>query len=363
MRELWLKIDPSSTSEAKSDIVKATAKYCDGYVVVDEDVELIRKIWSGKLASKRGGDIFLVESPQEALEAKSEGKPCMALVHLKSPKDLETVSEYLEASCDYIAVKCEDWRVIPVENLIAQTRGKTKLLAFVSSIEEAKLMLETLEIGVDGVLVEKAKANAVESISQVVKSTRTRVTELEEVERLRLIVAKVAETRQLGSGARVCVDTCELMKEGEGMLVGCQSSGLFLVQAEVQETPYVASRPFRVNAGPVAQYILAPGNKTRYLSELKAGEEVLIVDREGRARSATVCRVKIEWRPMILIEAEHEGRRFKVILQNAETIRVVTPEGSKAVTDLEEGDEVLLYVQEGGRHFGMLVEEERVIEA
>ncbi|MCD6530779.1 3-dehydroquinate synthase II [Candidatus Bathyarchaeota archaeon] len=363
MRELWLKVDPSLSSEAKSNIVKATTKYCDGYVIVGEDADLVREIWRGKLASKHGGDVVLVDSPQEVVEAKNKGKEAMALIDLKSPEDLKVVSEYVESSCDYIAVKCEDWKVIPVENLIAHTRGKAKLLAFVSSVEETKLMLETLELGVDGVVVEGASAEAVGPIYQVVKSTRTRVDELEEAEKIRLTVAKIVGTKQLGSGARVCVDTCELMREGEGMLVGCQSSGLFLVQAEVQETPYVASRPFRVNAGPVAQYILAPGNKTRYLSELKSGEEVLIVDREGRVRSANVCRVKIEWRPMMLIEAEHEGRRLKVILQNAETIRVVTPEGSKSVTDLTEGDEVLLYVQKGGRHFGMLVEEERVIEA
>ncbi len=74
-------------------------------------------------------------------------------------------------------------------------------------------------------------------------------------------------------------------------------------------------------------------------------------------------RVKIEWRPMLLIEAEYEGRKIKTIVQNAETIRLVTREGSKSVAELKAGDEVLVYItEEGGRHFGTLVKEEMVIE-
>ena len=362
MREIWIKIEKELPLEAKSTLIQNTVKYCDGYIVEPKDIDLLRQSGANRIASKSGGDILLVESIDEAIEAKSKGYQTIAVINIKDSRDLGRVSEYAEIPCDYIAIKCSDWKVIPVENLIAQIHGKCKLLAFVSNVDEAKLMLETLEIGVDGVVIEESNPEAVESIYQAVRSTRTRLAELEKTERLALLTAKVVEVKQIGSGARVCVDTCELMREGEGMLVGCQSSGLFLVQAEVLETPYVAPRPFRVNAGPVAQYVLVPGGKTRYLSELKAGDEVLIVDREGRMRNTNVCRVKVEWRPMLLIEAENKGRRVKAILQNAETIRLVTPEGHKSVTDLKAGDEILVHVQEGGRHFGTLVKEERVIE-
>ena len=152
------------------------------------------------------------------------------------------------------------------------------------------------------------------------------------------------------------------MKEGEGLLVGCQSLGLFLIEAEVHETPFVAPRPFRVNAGSIALYVLTPGEKTRYLSELKAGDKVLIVNRQGRNRTTSICRVKIEWRPLMIIEAKCEGKLIKIILQNAETIRLVTEDESKSVKDLAEGDNVLVHLEEGGRHFGTLVKEEKVIE-
>ena len=59
-----------------------------------------------------------------------------------------------DAAIDYISIKCLDWKIIPLENLIAKIYGKSKLLAWISSAQEAKLALEVLEIGVDGVIAE-----------------------------------------------------------------------------------------------------------------------------------------------------------------------------------------------------------------
>jgi 3-dehydroquinate synthase II len=110
-------------------------------------------------------------------------------------------------------------------------------------------------------------------------------------------------------------------------------------------------------------YTLGSQQNTRYLSELKAGDEVLIVNREGKVRKTNVGRAKTEMRPLLLIEAEVEDRKIKTILQNAETIWLVTPKGSTPVTALKQGDEVLVHIAaKGGRHFGVSVPEERVIE-
>jgi 3-dehydroquinate synthase II len=153
------------------------------------------------------------------------------------------------------------------------------------------------------------------------------------------------------------------MVPGEGMLIGCQSAGFFLVEAEVNENPYVNSRPFRVNAGAASNYTLTSLQNTRYLSELKAGDEVLIINREGKARITNVGRSKLEFRPLILIEAQAGDTKIKTILQNAETIRVVTPKTSKPVTELKPNDEVMVHLAaKGGRHFGVPVPEETVIE-
>jgi 3-dehydroquinate synthase II len=147
------------------------------------------------------------------------------------------------------------------------------------------------------------------------------------------------------------------MDDDEGMLVGSMSRGLVFVHAETAESPYVASRPFRVNAGAVHAYVRVPGGETKYLSELESGDEVLVADTEGRTREAVVGRAKIERRPMFRVEAEIDGDRIETLLQNAETIKVATREGRTAVTDLAAGDEVRCYYEETARHFGEAVEE------
>jgi 3-dehydroquinate synthase II len=141
------------------------------------------------------------------------------------------------------------------------------------------------------------------------------------------------------------------------MLVGSLSRGLFFVHAETTDSPYVASRPFRVNAGAVHAYVRTPGGETNYLSELRSGDEIQVVDTDGVTREAVVGRSKIERRPMFRIQADVDGDRIETLLQNAETIKVQTREGRTAVTDLDVGDELLVYYEDTARHFGEAVEE------
>lgn len=70
------------------------------------------------------------------------------------------------------------------------------------------------------------------------------------------------------------------------------------------ESGYINSRPFRINAGPVHAYAQAPGGRTAYLSELRSGASVLIADASGLTRTGVVGRVKIEARPLVLVEAQ-----------------------------------------------------------
>ncbi|MFW5984619.1 MAG: 3-dehydroquinate synthase II, partial [Halobacteria archaeon] len=265
-------------------------------------------------------------------------------------KEYERLAAEAGENTDYVVVVGEDWKIIPLENLIADLQDEdARIVAGVDSAEEAKTAFETMEIGADGVLLDTDDAG------EIKKTVRER--DRFESEELELVDATVTAVEPTEMGDRVCVDTATLMEHGEGMLVGSMSNGLFLVHAEVAESPYVASRPFRVNAGAVHAYIRVPGGETKYLSELEAGDEVLVVNEDGETREALVGRSKIEKRPMFLVEAEYEGERYRTLLQNAETIRLVTPDGPVSVTELEEGDEVRLYVEKGGRHFGTKVEE------
>jgi len=65
---------------------------------------------------------------------------------------------------------------------------------------------------------------------------------------------------------------------------------------------------------------------------------------------------------MVLVETEVNGRLFAFIVQNAETVRLVSDGASKSVSELKSGDEVLVRIEDGGRHFGTLVADEMAIE-
>ncbi|GFR45529.1 hypothetical protein Agub_g6922, partial [Astrephomene gubernaculifera] len=86
--------------------------------------------------------------------------------------------------------------------------------------------------------------------------------------------AVVTRVEALGMGERVCVDLAEMMQPGEGLLVGSFARCLALVQCEAEQSAYIASRPFRVNAGPVHSYVAVAAGRTRYLAELASGCEV-----------------------------------------------------------------------------------------
>jgi len=108
----------------------------------------------------------------------------------------------------------------------------------------------------------------------------------------------------------------------------------------------------------VHAYTLTTGGKTKYLADLKAGDEVMLVDFEGKTQTAYLGRNKIEKRPMMLIEADAEGQPITLVMQNAETIRLVSPDGKAiSITSLKVGDKVLAHIEKAGRHFGIQVDE------
>ncbi|XP_070041729.1 uncharacterized protein [Nicotiana tomentosiformis] len=283
-----------------------------------------------------------------------------AFAEVSSPQQLEQL-HILEEQADNVVVDLLDWQVIPAENIVAAFQGTQKTVLAVSKTQsEAQVFLEALEHGLGGVVMKVEDVGAILDL----KGYFDRRHEVDSL--LNLTKAKITRVQATGMGDRVCVDICSLMRPGEGLLVGSFARGLFLVHSECLESNYISSRPFRVNAGPVHAYVTVPGGKTSYLSELKSGKEVIVVDQRGMQRTAIVGRVKIETRPLILVEAkvESENESYSILLQNAETVRLVSPlqeEGYQRttipVTSLKVGDEVCLLVQGGARHTGIQIKE------
>jgi 3-dehydroquinate synthase II len=326
MKKLWVNVVPYKKDLA----IAALESGAEAVVLADGKSETVRKFGKIKTVEKNGDiksgvDVEFVDIAGKADEDKAAAVPENKIVVLRML----------------------DWTIIPIENLLAR-RGRN-IMVQVKNSKQAKLMVEILERGVDGVVLNTTDINEIKKTAEIIQGIS---------EKVALVTATITATKQLGMGDRACLDTCTQMGLGEGMLIGNTASGFFLVHSESIDNPYVASRPFRVNAGAVHAYTLAPGGKTRYLADLKAGDEVLLVDFQGKSQTAYLGRNKIEKRPMMLIEAEAKGEPISLIMQNAETIRLVSPEGKAiSITNLKPGDKVLGHIERAGRHFGMKVDE------
>jgi 3-dehydroquinate synthase II len=323
MKELWVDVRPW-----KKDL--ATAAIESGAdVLVVEDAARVREL--GRVATVApDGDLV-------------PGKDVFEIEVKDRPSEEEAVQRSREG---YVIVRTPDWTVIPLENLVSRAE---RVIAAVGNRKEAELALGALEKGVRGVLLKTGDPSVIRDVGKLLKEGTGAVD---------LVPFAITAIRPVGMGDRVCVDTCTMMEEGQGILVGNTSSAFLLVQAETQENPYVAPRPFRVNAGAVHAYALMPGGKTAYLSEIAVSERVALVSAGGQVTEACVGRTKIEKRPLLLVEAEGAGRRASLILQNAETVRLVGEDGRPiSVAALKVGDRVLGATAEAGRHFGVAVKE------
>jgi 3-dehydroquinate synthase II len=384
-RTVWLKADDAVGDwEARKRRITAGLESGVDWVLVDEDdVERVRELGDVNVAAFTDGDVHVMEA-----EADDAPAPDLAVVGKRGegdgtvdlPEDFsgsadlstlrredgsggafvrildepyETFAEAAAGEAAYTLVVGEDWTIIPLENLIARVGEDTHLVAGATTAEEARTAFETLEVGADGVLLDTDDPDEIRRTVELRDAT--------DRESLSMAWGEVTAVEPAGSADRVCVDTATLMDDDEGMLVGSMARGLVFVHAETADSPYVASRPFRVNAGAVHAYVRVPGGETKYLSELESGDEVLVADTEGATREAVVGRAKIERRPMFRVAVDVDGDHVETLLQNAETVKVATREGRTAVTDLSAGDEVRLFYEPTARHFGEAVEE-RIIE-
>ncbi|RBQ24340.1 3-dehydroquinate synthase [Candidatus Methanobinarius endosymbioticus] len=366
----WI-MSPDIKWEEKKELITTGLEFGIDHVLDLKDMKNIEKIGNIKVISEdENADIFLVGIKGEgdgtlhldsdvdltnsndlevAKNFKNKGKKVVAYVEINSKKH-EELARILGKVVDYLILVGKNWTVIPLENIIADLqKEEVKIIASVNSPDEAKIAIETLETGTDGVIFRPNSFKQIKDMSKIIEDASHEEYDLKE--------ATITNIKPVGTGDRVCIDTTSMLSPGEGMLIGSYSKSMFLVHSESLESEYVASRPFRVNAGPVQAYVMVPGNKTKYLSELETGDEVLAVDKDGDSRTVIVGRVKIEKRPLILIEAAYEDIKIKSLLQNAETIRLVNnTDEAVSVSDLKVGDKLKVFIDQWARHFGMSIE-------
>ena len=260
---------------------------------------------------------------------------------------------------EWIVLDFSNWKMIPVENIISECEGTgTKIAVIVNLAMDVNGIAFALEKGVDAIVI-KNEVKLIQACS-IAKSQRLENSSLdsiqtaESLEKLNLSELTITNIESGGVGERYCIDLVCLISEGEGMLIGSSSSSLSLVHGEVIDSEFVPARPFRVNAGPPHSYILMADGKTKYLSELISGDNVMLVSENGSTRSATIGRLKIEKRPFLRIYWENDYQiSNSIFLQQAETVRILSRVGVvKSVTELKIGDTILCHELNHSRHIG-----------
>lgn len=350
----------------------------DTFLIPEDQYNHCKQEW-GKLGlfktiiHKNDGTLqsYLVDNSTSTPTTTIVGRT-MLISNLEDLKQAEhTAQSYTTDSIFLIDFKEDEdvWTIIPAENLVAAAQATPAcLIAATSTASSARVMLEALETGTDGVLLKTNDPLEVLLLKSYIEERR-----VQGAVAFKYDIATVTSVEAVGSGDRACVDTAVIMHPGEGALVGNFARALFLVQSECSETGYVDSRPFRINSGAVHSYMAIPGGRTAYLSELRSGREVLVVDTEGRSRSVLVGRVKVEKRPLVLVEAKIEGDDdndgdgdvVSALLQNAETVKMIGPSDdgdggwvATSVSELKTGDKLYIMKQHGARHTGISVEEQ-----
>ncbi len=169
------------------------------------------------------------------------------------------------------------------------------------------------------------------------------------------VSSAIKDIVEMGEGSRVEVDFIDVLNEDEGILVGDTARGFFLVLAETRETDTYPPRPFRVNAGSIHQYVCVTDGKTKYLSELKSGDKVLVTNGKSE-RYVTVGRIKIEKREFIQIRLENE---VTATLQKADSVHIAGSRKAVHLIECKTEDEVVVVKSDSiARHKGDIVQEE-----
>lgn len=264
------------------------------------------------------------------------------------PDDLEKLIRGASGS-PIVAVEWTGERMIPLENLLAALPPTSRVWVVGASGSDASRFLGALERGADAVIVNVREPADLDSIEHGLDSAPDVPLSWESVE-----VTRVAPG---GMGDRVLVDTTSLLGPDEGALVGSSAAFLLHVRSEAVGSRYTRPRPFRVNAGAAHSYVLLADGTTRYLSELVAADELLVASPGGETRSVRVGRLKLERRPLLLVEVARKERRFTVFVQDAETVRLSGDSGAVAATELHAGMRLWGVPQPPGRHLGQSIEE------
>ena len=173
MKKLWVKVIPYKKEIA----IAALESGAEAVVLPDGDSEKVRQF--GKIKTvEAGGDL----------------RPGVDVhfIDIAGKKDEDRAAEV--PGDKTVVLNMLDWTIIPIENLLAR-RGRN-ILVQVKDASQAKLMVEILEKGVDGVLLDTPDVNEIKKTTEIIQGVAEKVT---------LCEATVTAVKSLGMGDRCCL--------------------------------------------------------------------------------------------------------------------------------------------------------------
>src|SRR6266571_7684906 len=209
-RVVWVGASPHGDAGEIRAVVSSALAVGFGEIVLPKPDESLQRLGRFSPILLKGSTFFLGDAEVGRLAT------------IRLAKD-EPLVRAMRGATKHVVVRLNPWKVIPLENLIAYFQGSgTRLLVEVHDVAQAKLVFETMEVGADGIFLTPSSPGEVRAVRDLLESFPHNIP---------LVRARITSVRSVGLGDRVCVDTCSLLRSGEGMLVGNSSTGLFLIHA------------------------------------------------------------------------------------------------------------------------------------
>lgn len=337
-------------SISQKESIKALPKSCAAMIFVEENSK--KEVIDYLKEVKTNNNIILFAAKKETLENSAFANYQKGIYVEVFDRDSMNAAIELSNQFPNCIIDFKSHTNIPLELVLAFSQhNHCRVCKRVENPEDGWVATMTMEMGSYAVLLSTDKLDLIVDLRKRFDKYLFKNIKVEKL--------KVVSIRHIGMGDRVCIDTTSKLHEDEGMFIGSTSKGGILVSSETHFLPYMDLRPFRVNAGAIHSYVYCPNNTTKYLSELKVGDELLAVNSKGETRIVTVGRIKMERRPLLVITAVSEsGEKVNTIVQDDWHIRIIGENGKvKNSTLLKENDIVLGYITESGRHLGVKISE------
>jgi len=253
---------------------------------------------------------------------------CVAMLLTCTAMEVQCRALEMVGLAEWLVLEAE--RLVPNEALLtASSRQGTRIAVVVCSEQHLKDLESILEridalavsmelwdnaVQARSALASKANAPMLDTVRGGLLLPATEELKAAEVESVRLIE---------GGGDRVYLDFIQMLTEGEGCLVGSTAQALCFVHAQTAPTGNQPARPFRINAGLVHACVALPDGRTKYLSDVVAGDQVLVMDVASlTTRGVTIGRCHVERCPVMCIDLRCQGNSFNIFAEHSDVVRL-----------------------------------------